>query len=140
MLLGGGSQGAAPSSPGHGAARRPSLRGRRRPPARLPALVCAAPLAPQQPTPLAAHRPPPTACCRAAGLQLPINVAQVRENTNYAELLAANPWMVGGRRAGGRAAGRRPQRAVAPAVAGGSASARVHIKPASGRCGLGCYP
>jgi ATP citrate (pro-S)-lyase len=30
---------------------------------------------------------------RLAGLQLPINVAQVREDTNFPELLAANPWM-----------------------------------------------
>lgn len=30
---------------------------------------------------------------RIAGLQLPINVAQVKENTNFSELLAMNPWM-----------------------------------------------
>lgn len=30
---------------------------------------------------------------RLAGLQLPINVVQVKEATNFAELVAANPWM-----------------------------------------------
>ncbi len=30
---------------------------------------------------------------RLAGLDLPINVAQVKEATSFAELIAANPWM-----------------------------------------------
>lgn len=30
---------------------------------------------------------------RLAGLKLPINVAQVKESTNFAELIAQNPWM-----------------------------------------------
>lgn len=34
-----------------------------------------------------------THIARMAGLQLPINVAQVKENTNFAELIAANPWL-----------------------------------------------
>lgn len=28
-----------------------------------------------------------------AGLDLPINVAQVKENTNFTDLLDANPWL-----------------------------------------------
>lgn len=30
---------------------------------------------------------------RLLGLQLPLNVAQVRQNTNFVELLDNNPWM-----------------------------------------------
>ena len=30
---------------------------------------------------------------RLADLKLPINVAQVKESTNFIELIAANPWM-----------------------------------------------
>lgn len=34
-----------------------------------------------------------THIARMAGLNLPINVAQVKEATNFVDLIAANPWL-----------------------------------------------